>query len=290
MSVADHQYWLGLQGYSAQAPTIEPCQCYFRHRAASFPGRAPATLFIATIMSKESGCHDRQVVLALNICGLLYDLGQLTYNGIKPKLEYWIEYVLTKQFAMVDDPVERVLPVAWDTHSSHSDISRFLKEFRKTPHRSEQARSFVNRLCLHVLQWFAVASAEGLWVNWDKGLASERGGPGFIRTALFVGHLIEYSLLSRELVQQHILKPLTNHYYNQDNFKKQSIRANAIHQLFTAAGNTLLQGFLKPKEVQDCFRKLETRVLLRAINQLDALDTARLDVRCNYCLNTRIGI
>ena len=115
-------------------------------------------------------------------------------------------------------------------------------------------------------------------MNWDKGLASERGGPGFIRVASFVGHLIEYGLLSRELVRRHILKPLTNHYYNQDNFEKQSIRANAIHQLFTAAGNTLLQGFLEPEEVQDCFRKLETRVSLRAINQLDVLDTVRLDV------------
>ena len=158
MSVVDHQYWLGLQGYSAQAPTIELCQHYFRHHTTSFPGQAPATLFIATIMSKESGCHDCQVVLALNICGLLYDLGQLTYNGIKPKLEYWIEYVLTEQFVTVNDLVERVLPVAWDTRGSHSDISQFLKEFCETPHRSEQARSFIDGLCLHVLRWFAVAS------------------------------------------------------------------------------------------------------------------------------------
>ena len=241
-------------------------------------------------MSNESGYRDRQVVLALNICGLLCDLGTLTYDGIKPKIEYWIEYALTEQFATVDDLVERVSPVAWDTRGSHSDISRFLKEFRKTPHRSEQARSFVDGLCLHVLRWFAVASAEDLWVNWDKSLASERGGPGLIRAASFVGHLIECGLLSRELVRRHILKPLTNHYYNQDNFKKQSIRANAIHQLLTTAGDTLLQGFLEPEEVQDCFRKLETRISLGAINQLDALDTARLDVRCSSCLDTCIGI
>jgi hypothetical protein len=52
--------------------------------------------------------------------------------------------------------------------------------------------------------------------------------------------------------------------------------------LFTAAGNTLLQGLLEPEEVQDCFKKLETRVSFGGISGMDALDTKKLDVRYDF--------
>ena len=226
-----------------------------------------------------------QVALASNICALLYDLTSSTYDEVAPKIEYWIEYVLDEQFTTIEDLVERVSVVAWDKRSSHPDISRFLKEFRDAPHRSEPARSFVDRLCRHLLRWFAVASTEDLWTNWHMGSVSKTGGVGFIRAAPFVGHLIECGLLDRELVRRHIFKPLMSHYYNQANFSKQSIRADAIYQLFTAARNTLLQGFLEPEEVQVCFEKLETRVSLGAIAGLELFDTARLNVRCDSRLD-----
>jgi len=230
--------------------------------------------------------HDRQVVLASNICNLLYDLSSSTYDEIAPKIEYWIEYVLSEQITTTDGLAERVSAVAWEGRGSHPDISRFLKEFRNAPHRSEQARSFVDGLCLYLLRWFAVASAEDLWTNWHKAPVSKSGGPGFIRAASFMGHLIECDLLGREPVRQHIFKPLTNHYYNPGNLSKQSIGANAIYKLFTAAGHTLLQGLLEPEEVQDCFRTLEARVSLGAINGIDVWDATRLNVRCDSCLDT----
>lgn len=240
-------------------------------------------------MSSKPSCPIRQAVLATNICRLFYDLGPSTYDEVAPKIEWWIEYVLGEQFMTTSDLVERVSPVAWDSpRPSHSDISRFLKEFREAPHRSEQARSFVDGLCIYLLRWFAVASAEDLWVNWSKGLALECGGPGFISASSFMGHLIERGLLGGELVRRHIFKPLANHYYNPGNLSKQSIRANAIYELFTA-GNTLLQGFLEPEEVRDCFEKLEIRVTLGNIGGLDPLAAARLNVRRDFHLDVHIG-
>ena len=236
-------------------------------------------------MSDEPGYRDRQVVLTSNICNLLYDLSPSTYYEIAPKIEYWIEHVLNEQFTTTNDLVEQVSAVAWEGHGSHPDISRFLKEFRNASHRSEQARSFVDGLCLYVIRWFAVASAEDLWTNWGTALVSKCGGPGFIRSASFVGNLIECGLLDRELVRQHIFKPLTNHYYNIVNNRKQAIKAHAIYQLFTAAGHTLLQGLLEPEEVQDCFSKLDVRVSFGDIGGMDKFDATKLDVRCCSRLN-----
>ncbi|KAF9646648.1 hypothetical protein BDM02DRAFT_3188622 [Thelephora ganbajun] len=79
------------------------------------------------------------------------------------------------------------------------------------------------------------ALTEDLQVNWDEDFVSKSGAPGFLRGVSFVGHLIGRGLLSHELVRHHLFKPLTVHYYNKDNHVKQSIRANAIYRLFTAA-------------------------------------------------------
>lgn len=240
-------------------------------------------------MSSKPGYHERQAVLVSNICGLFYDLNSSTYNEVAPKIEYWIEYVLNGEFTTTNELAEQVSTLAWEVRGSHPAISLFLKAFRDAPHRSEQARSFVDRLCLYLLRWFAVASAEDLWENWRSGSVSKSGGPGFIRAASFLGYLIGSGLLDRELVRQHIFKPLMNHYYNRDNLRKQSIRANAIYRLFTAARYTLLQGFLEPEEVQDCFKILEIRVELGDIKEMDTLDATRLTVRCDYCFGAPIG-
>ena len=144
-----------------------------------------------------------------------------------------------------------------------------MKEFREAPQRSERARSFIDGLCLHVLQWFAIAAADDLSV-YKNGSVRSGGLEGFRRVASFVGHLIERGLLSDDLVRRHLIRPLITH-RNYDNY-----RANAIYQLFDVAGNTLLQGLLEPGDVQVCFERLKTPT-----GKSTELGTARLDVRCD---------
>ena len=230
-------------------------------------------------MSNKTDPQNRQAVAALHVCNMLYDLNSSSYDEVLPKLEFWIEYVLDEGFTTTTDLADRVSCVAWEDRGSHSDISRFLREFRDAPHRSEQARTFVDELCHLVLRWFSIASAEDVWTNWGEALVSKRGGPGFMHSALFIGHLIERGLIRHELVRRHILKPLTAHYYNETNHKKQAVRAQAIYNLFTTAGNTLLQGLLEPEEVQDCFKRLDTRVSIGSISAMVQFDPAKLKVR-----------
>jgi hypothetical protein len=84
-------------------------------------------------MSSGPGYHNRHPVLAANICNLFYSLDSSTYGEIAPKIEYWIEYVITEEFTTIDDLVERVSSVAWGECASLLDVSRFLKEFRDAP-------------------------------------------------------------------------------------------------------------------------------------------------------------
>ena len=229
-------------------------------------------------MSESYGYHNRKKYLCSQIRSLLLSLTtqQSKYEEITPKIEYWIEYVLREEFLTVEELVEGVSYVAWNANSGHfASIGKFLKEFYDAPHRSDQARTFVTRMCTHVLRWFAIASVEGTWdLNWRDGLAV--GGPGFIRAASCVGYLIKSGLLSHELVQRHLTKPLTN-YYNNDCSTTQSpgaIRASAIYELFTVAGNTLLHGLLEPDDVQACFSLLYTCNL-----KTKQFDVAKIQVR-----------
>ena len=216
-------------------------------------------------MSGEYGYHNRKGRICSQICSLLISLTERPseYDQIAPKIEYWIEYVLGEDFTTVDELVEGVSYVAWDTSGGFfAPVGKFLKEFRDAPHRSEQARTFVTRMCSHVLRWFSIASVEGVWNThgWGSGWVASRGGPGFIRAASFVGYLIEWGLLSHDLVRRHLTKSLTNHVYSTD-YRVESpeaIRARAIYQLFAAAGNTLLQGLLELDDVKACFDMLDT--------------------------------
>ena len=198
------------------------------------------------------------------------------YDKITPKIEYWIEYVLREQFAMVDELAEGVSWIAWTSEGSHSNVGRFFKEFHDAPHRSEQARSFVTQLCSHILRWFAIASVEYLSVTSRSGSIVSGGGPGFIRAASFVGHLIKRGLLSQQLVRQHLIKPLINHYDGHEAHIWEPLRANAIYQLFIAAGSTLFQGLLEPEDIQLSFEKLDVQSRAEKIGGYDA---ARVKVR-----------
>jgi allophanate hydrolase subunit 1 len=90
----------------------------------------------ATIPDKP-GWHNRWPVLAAKIRSLLYSLSPSTNDETAPKIQYWIEYVIAEEFTTIDDLVERVSSVAWGYRGSRSNISRFLKELRDAPHRSE---------------------------------------------------------------------------------------------------------------------------------------------------------
>jgi hypothetical protein len=52
-------------------------------------------------------------------------------------------------------------------------------------------------------------------------------------------------------------------------------RALAVYRLFTAAGNTLLQGLLEPDDVRDCFDMLDALP-----HRYMGFDVAKLKVRC----------
>jgi hypothetical protein len=225
-------------------------------------------------LSDGPGFHNRQNRIPLKIRSLLISLTRKPseYGQITPKIEYWIEYVLREHFTTVDELVEGVSYVAWENGGSYASVARFLKEFRDAPHRSEQARSFIAQLCFHILRWFAIASVECLEMGWFSGPTSiaSGGGDGFIRAASFVGHLIECGLLSHELVRQHLIKPLTHHHDGDTAYRWEPVRANAIYQLFIAAGNTLFQGLLEPEDVQLCFETLDAQSKVRKVEGYDA--------------------
>jgi len=232
-------------------------------------------------MSGEAGYHRRGIAIGAKICRLLLSLGPSTYDEISPMIEYWIEYALTEQSVDVDDLVEQVSHWVWDQRSSESDAAAatFLKEFRDAPHRSEEARSFVDRLCSRVLLWFAAASAEDPepWNGSNAGRVARWGGGGWVTTALSIGHLVERGLLNRGFVRRHLVKPLITHRYVDDvDVHQKSFRAEAIYHLFTAA-NTLLQGLVEPEDVQVCFKTLESEI---PFGRVVGLDAVKLQVRC----------
>ena len=80
------------------------------------------------------------------------------------------------------------------------------------------------------------------------------GGHGFISATSFVGYLIEWGLLSDELVRRHLVKPLIAHRNEDREDVQRSVRAMAIYQLFAAARNSLLQGLHDGN--RDCLKRL----------------------------------
>ena len=226
-------------------------------------------------MAEGPGFHNRGHQIFSTIRSLLTSLTTepSNYDKIVPVIEYWIEYVLREQFTTTDELVEGISRMAWDQGNSYANIGRFFKEFHDAPHRSEQARSFVDKLCEHVIRWFAIASVEILQMDlnqWTWPLAvANNGGRGFIRAASFVGCLIEQDLLSHELVRRHLVKPLiTHHYTTANDGVPRSVRVEAIYQLFISGGNALLRGLLEPDDVRICLDALGTHV--GAIRGLDA--------------------
>ena len=234
-------------------------------------------------MSNKVGFHNRKNPISPKIRSLLISLTNEPskyHDRITKNIEYWIEYVLREDFMTVDELAEGVSYVAWEDGGSYANVGQFLKEFRDAPHRSEQARSFVTQLCSHILRWFAIASAENL-PHLDNpydytGSVASRGGMGFVRAASFVGHLIGCGLLSHKLVRQHLIKPMTDHYCgDSENFQQDPVRANAIYQLFTAAGSTLFQGLFEDEDVWVCFETLDAQ---NKTGKIKGYDAARVKV------------
>jgi len=233
-------------------------------------------------MAEGPGFHKRGIYIISQIRSLLVSLTKQPseYDEITPKIEYWIEYVLCEQFTTADELVEGISQMAWDANTTYTNVARFLKEFSDAPHRSEQARSFVDKLCEHVLRWFAIASLG--YLPMDSGhfqySVASGGGNGFIGAASFIGHLIERGVLSHDLVRRHLVKPLIAHRYTDSNDIGRPVRAMAIYQLFVAARDTLLQGLLKPEDVQACFKALDTKI---PPEKLVGPDAAKLKVQCS---------
>ena len=159
-------------------------------------------------MNTGPGYRHHQYVLVANISDLLRALGPSTYNEVAPKIEYWIEHVITERFITADDLVEQLSPLAWklSPENHRSAIPRFLKEFRDAPNSSKEAKSFVDSFCFRILRWFMVALADSVPISkssFDESVVLD-GAKGFICAASFVGHLIERDLLSRELVRRYL--------------------------------------------------------------------------------------
>ena len=236
--------------------------------APSRPQRQLVRMADTPTMASNPGYHHHKTVLATNISDLFCALGPSTYDEAAPKIEYWIEHVITEQFMTADDLAERLSPLAWKLlpENHRSAIPRFLKEFHDAPNRSKGAKSFVDEFCFRVLRWFTVALADSFSMSYgpNYSVLPSEGGKAFICAASFVGHLIERDLLSRELVWRY-LKPLAPGYNGNQRWNgvcngvDPVIRASAIYQLFTTAGNTLLQGLLEPGDVQIWFEILNAQ-------------------------------
>jgi len=84
------------------------------------------------------------------IYSLLSQIDTQRYDEIAPKIEYWTELALTQQLTTVDKLVEHVSTLPWTIHPSPASVGRFLKEFRDSPRRSAQAKSFVDDLSTRV--------------------------------------------------------------------------------------------------------------------------------------------
>jgi len=207
--------------------------------------------------------HNRGNGVSKKIYSLLSQIDTRRYDEIAPGIEYWTELALTQQLTTVDKLVEHVSTMPWTGLTSPASVGRFLKEFRDSPRRSAQARSFVDDLSTRVFLWFAAASAEDLGMNGSYHSltdAARNGGHGFIEVASFVGHLIDCGLLDHELVRLHLIKPLTTHIYSKPGKAEETVRIYAICRLFFAAGSTLVQGLLEPEDLQACFKILETQL------------------------------
>ena len=223
-------------------------------------------------MVDKPGFHNRGDHIASKIRSLFARLiaEPSNHDKITPKIEFWIEYVLRERFTTVDELVEGLSCMVWD--SSHASVVPFLKEFHDASHRSEQARSFVDKLCEHILRWFAIASVEDLRsCTW--GSVARGGENGFAHAASFIGHLIECGMLDHDLVRRHLVKPLIAHYPT--NLDDTTNRVNAIYQLFITAGNTLLRGLLEPEDAQVCFETLDAQ--MRNIREFNR---GKLQVQC----------
>jgi hypothetical protein len=229
----------------------------------AYGGSIPRRAFRrSTTISNMSGPNGHGNLISLKIRSLLTTLTiePSDYDRIAPKIEYWIEYVLRAHFTTADELVEGVSCMAWEDGDSYASVARFFREFHDAPHRSEQARTFVTQLSSYVLRWFAIASVESLSMTRSNTQIANGGGIGFTRAASFVGHLIDHGLLGQELVRQHLIKPLVNHYYYaSQKHNWEPARVNAIYQLFIAAGDALLQGLLEAEDVRLCFETLDAQ-------------------------------
>ena len=93
--------------------------------------------------------RNRGISVSKKIYALFWQLSPQTYDDLTPMIESWIEVALTQEFTTIDELIERVSDLVWfrPNDGFHSSFARFLKGFRDSPRRLEQARSFVDGVC-----------------------------------------------------------------------------------------------------------------------------------------------
>lgn len=119
---------------------------------------------------------------------------------------------------------------------SRASVAHLLKEFRDAPHRSEQAKSFVDELRPYVLRRFVVASAEDLSMD-----------PGIYSSGLRLEGMASYT--------------------------RRRLLDISLNGAFATARNSLLQGLLEPEDIQVCFETSDTKI---SLNEIVGLDAAKL--------------
>ena len=239
--------------------------------------------FYCTTMFGATGQNHRGTVGA-EIHDLLASLTPSAYGEVSSKIGLWIESTLTEQFMNADNLVEQLSSTPkWTFYPYASVVARFLKEFRDAPHRSEQAKYFVDELCARVLRWWAAASAENLASSALNQSRTHRvvgggGGDDFIHAASIVGSLVGCGLPSRELVRRYLIKPLISHRCMDREDAEKSIRVGGIFQMLSFARNALYLGLFEPEDVRACFELLGTKV---SFGGMAAPETGRINVRCS---------
>ena len=80
-------------------------------------------------------------------------------------------------------------------------------------------------------------------------------------------------------MRKYLIKPLINHYDEGAKSYWDPVWANAIYQLFIAAGSTLFQGLLEAEDVRLSFETLEPQ---STVGKIDGYNPARVKVWWTY--------
>ena len=188
----------------------------------------------------------------------LWELDQKlpSYQRKTSETRYLIQYFLSEKLLTVDELVKGVSDIAWGKPTCSEILAKLLKELYDGPHQSEDIKSFVNTFFSDAVRKISTALLANV-------LLGKTISPDVEYAVVFVGHLTALGLLSPQLVEFHLIRPLT---LDNDGEPKIGIDGNActlwcsnktsrnmlLWKLFSAAGEQLVQGILKTEDVKIC--------------------------------------